>query len=169
MLVQVGSHYLNTDHIVSIEGTATGWMMTLVTGKSMSFPIGSLDPDDLCGTIVPAPAGMMLVEALLPSECDADREVRYRTSTVRAFRITEGTTAPVPIGAFGEPRSRPNYDYAVLQPDGQCISWEQIWDDLDAFKAEQQEWADGRHPSAAPAWLTQDRPQRVTLDPDRGL
>jgi hypothetical protein len=153
MLVQVGSRYVNTDHIVSIEDTPTGRSAMLVTGKSIPWPIGALDPDDLCGAIVPAPSGMMLVEALLPAEGDDDRVVRYRMSTVRAFRITDVTAAPVPIGGFGEPTTRSNYEYAVLQPDGQCFGWERIWDSLDAFKAEQQAEADAQrepsHPSSS--------------------
>ncbi|KQT55050.1 hypothetical protein ASG52_25125 [Methylobacterium sp. Leaf456] len=100
MLVEIGPHTINTDHIVSIEspaGSEDQWIVTLVTGKSVTVDAGGFYPDSLCGVVVPAPPGLVLVEGFMPGEGEANQSVRYRHTPVIAFRVTIATDAPTPI------------------------------------------------------------------------
>lgn len=169
MLIDLGGNIINTAHIVSMSASADlrgerQWSITFTTGEKVTVPDHPSLSDLVCGIIVPAPAGLTLVEAFSPSPSDDDQRVRFVSTAVLAFRVTSPWAAPEPIGGFGEP-VRGGFNYAVLQPDGSCSNWERVWDSLDAFKAAQQADADAdaRQPPEAPTKPADDRPQTVPL------
>lgn len=164
MLIEIGATIINTDHIVSMDriaGTdgAAQWSITLVTGKTIKVGASLIDEGRICGTIVPAPPGLTLVEAFLPSPKEDDRRVHFSSTPVIAFRIISPTAAPEPIGGMGEPLTKGGYEYAVVQPNGPCFNWEQAWDSLDAFKAEQQALCDEQRQQPTAANAVTDRAQ----------
>lgn len=175
MLIDLDGKIINTAHIVSMSAS-TGvrggqqWSITFTTGEKITVLDQPSLGERVCGTIIPAPAGLTLVEAFSPSADDEDQRVRFTSTVVLAFRVTGPWAAPEPIGCMGEP-SRGTFGYAVLQPDGSCSDWERVWDSLDAFKAEQQALHDDQRQPNQPAVAAKpadDRPQTVpTADRER--
>lgn len=138
MLIQAGKYVLHTSQIVSAEplasvGGRARWSVTLMNGKTIAVDDDSFSPEELCGTIVPAPPGLTLIEAFVDDH-EGNRSIDYLRSAVIAFRVTPGRGEPSPIGARGEPLAdSTNRDYAVMQPDGSCFGWEQVWPTFEEF------------------------------------
>ena len=134
MLIPIGNRLINTDHIISVtEHQGTGdnlhWTVALSNGESFATPYGL---SDMCGTVVPAPPGLAMIEAFFPEPGDDAQAVTYATTTLVAFYVL-GAVAPTPIGLQGEVTGGDLR--AVIQPDGQCVAWDETWPDLAAFKA----------------------------------
>lgn len=141
MLVELGNYIVNTDYIVSAEDTAQSGsvrkiMATLTTGKTVAISeSATIAMGDLCGIVVPAPAGLTLIEAFVPPEGKHGPKVNYWETTLIAFRILGGVRSPIPIGLRREPQTTNGSEYAVIQPDGRCVGWELTWPDREAFVA----------------------------------
>lgn len=141
MLVELGNRIVNTDHIVSAENTARSntaqdVAVTLTTGETLKIskhPTTALV--DFCGAVVPAPPGLVLIEAFVPTESRPGPKVNYWETAVIAFRVLGGVQSPMPIGLRGEPQTTNGSEYAVIQPDGRCVGWELTWPDREAFVA----------------------------------
>lgn len=128
----IGNRVVNTDHIVSIEPASDGrWTVKLASGDAIS---SSDDLGDLCSPIVPAPPGLLLVEAFVPGPSEPVGLVGYAETVIVAFRVPN-YAPPIPIGLQGEPSVSADL-FAVLQPGGQCVGPDGSWDSLADFKAQ---------------------------------
>ncbi len=99
MLIQIDDRLINIDHVVSVTKHPSAddrphWTVALTTVRPSISPIHSTN---LCGTAVPAPPGLVKIEAFFPEAGVDTRSVTYTTTTVVAFYIL-GTAAPTPIG-----------------------------------------------------------------------
>lgn len=145
MLVDTIEGIVNTDHIVRIEPSSNGRDSTIkfvdgTTRVTREFDIF----ERACGTIVPAQPGFDVVLAFLSNHGRTD--IQYTCEAVIAFRIVfgAGLPDPMPVTVSGEPRARPDLLWTLRQPNGACVGPDESHDDLDAFKAHCERWAEKR-------------------------
>lgn len=141
MLAMIGNRVINLDHVRDIEpileaelppGYGPEVQVTFTSGATFDGACNEHELRDfrgLCGVIVPAPPGLVMVE-LEPVHGEVSGD--FVSSPILAFRI-EGCGAPVPIAVKGEPW--PSNAVAVLYPDGTCESNGTTFASLDAWKA----------------------------------
>lgn len=143
MLIDTPEGIVNTDHIVSIEAVANGTSGTVRFADGTTRITRDFEQfERACGCLVPAQPGFDVVTAVMPHPDKTG--VIYSIETAIAFRIGAGIEVPhpMPVTVSGEPSHHPSVFWTVRQPNGVCVGPDGSHDDLDAFKAHCERWAE---------------------------
>jgi hypothetical protein len=131
MLIMLGNRLINLDHVRDIEPISEeelppghGPEVRVTFDDGETYDAGCDQPDlhdvrGLCGVIVPAPPGLVMVEQVPDFDSEGRTGVAYVSSPILAFRLV-GSGAPVPVAVKGD--FWPSNPVAVLYPDGTCES-----------------------------------------------